>query len=165
MRPASVAIVFSEERDQVLVIKRRDVPIWAFVAGGIEPGEEPEQAVTRELEEETGLKAEIVRKAAVYTPVGRLGSVAHVFECKQVSGTLRTSDETADVKFVPIREIPSPFFILHEIWLQEILEKGDQLIERPIHELTYWNLFVYFLKHPIQIIRFALCRMGLPINS
>ncbi|MBI2598084.1 MAG: NUDIX hydrolase [Candidatus Diapherotrites archaeon] len=38
---------------------------WEFVKGGVEPGEEPKDAVLREVEEETGLQdAEIVKKVA-----------------------------------------------------------------------------------------------------
>lgn len=42
---------------EFLLLKRRDDGIWQGAAGGGESGEEPEEAATRELKEETGVSA------------------------------------------------------------------------------------------------------------
>jgi putative (di)nucleoside polyphosphate hydrolase len=52
----NVAIVLVNVRNQVFWGKRIKEHAWQFPQGGIKAGESPEQAMYRELEEETGLK-------------------------------------------------------------------------------------------------------------
>jgi putative (di)nucleoside polyphosphate hydrolase len=52
----NVAIVLVNVRNQVFWGKRIKEHAWQFPQGGIKEGESPEQAMYRELEEETGLK-------------------------------------------------------------------------------------------------------------
>lgn len=164
MKQAVVGIVLDREKHQLLAIKRRDVPIWTFVSGGVDPGESIESAVIREIEEETGIQTKIIRKVAEFTPVCKLTTLTHVFECEPVSGELQTSDETIHVGYYPIQSLPNPFFELHEIWLNITLKNRPEILKRPLTEVTYWSVFLYFLKHPIQVIRIILSRLGLPIN-
>ncbi len=56
----NVAIVLVNVRNQVFWGKRIKEHAWQFPQGGIKEGESPEQAMFRELEEETGLKPEHV---------------------------------------------------------------------------------------------------------
>jgi len=52
----NVGIILMNDRRQVFWGKRVREHSWQFPQGGIKSGEEPEQAMYRELEEETGLK-------------------------------------------------------------------------------------------------------------
>lgn len=57
----TAAIVF--DRDKILLIKRTKEPwsgLWHFPGGHVDEDEIPQDAVIRELKEETGLDAEIV---------------------------------------------------------------------------------------------------------
>lgn len=56
----NVAIVLVNQRNQVFWGKRVREHSWQFPQGGIKHGESPEQAMYRELHEETGLKPEHV---------------------------------------------------------------------------------------------------------
>ena len=56
----NVAIVLVNQRNQVFWGKRIREHSWQFPQGGIKHGESPEQAMYRELHEETGLKPEHV---------------------------------------------------------------------------------------------------------
>jgi TDG/mug DNA glycosylase family protein len=57
LRPAVRALVL-DPADRVLLVEFRwpDKTVWAPPGGGIEPGETPEQAIVRELAEESGLR-------------------------------------------------------------------------------------------------------------
>jgi putative (di)nucleoside polyphosphate hydrolase len=57
----NVAIVLVNSRNQVFWGKRIKEHAWQFPQGGIKPGETPEQAMYRELNEETGLEPQHVR--------------------------------------------------------------------------------------------------------
>jgi len=57
----NVAIVLVNGRNQVFWGKRVKEHAWQFPQGGIKPGESPEQAMYRELQEETGLEPQHVK--------------------------------------------------------------------------------------------------------
>ena len=61
---ANVAIVIANNKKQVLWAKRIGQDAWQFPQGGIAAEESPEEALYRELEEETGLHKEHVRLIA-----------------------------------------------------------------------------------------------------
>jgi len=57
----NVGIILANGRNEVFWGKRVNQHAWQFPQGGIKHGEAPEQAMYRELEEESGLKADHVR--------------------------------------------------------------------------------------------------------
>ena len=57
----NVAIVLVNTKNQVFWGKRIKEHAWQFPQGGIKPGETPEQAMYRELQEETGLLPQHVK--------------------------------------------------------------------------------------------------------
>ncbi len=60
----NVGIILLNQRNQVFWGKRIRTHSWQFPQGGIDRGENPEQAMYRELHEEVGLKPEHVRIVA-----------------------------------------------------------------------------------------------------
>lgn len=53
---AGVGAVISDGLGNILALERSDIPgAWQMVQGGLEEGEEPLEAVLREIEEETGI--------------------------------------------------------------------------------------------------------------
>ena len=164
MRESVLAAIFNKRRDKILVIKRRDVPVWVLPGGAIDIGEDSEKAIIREVLEETGLTVSIKRKSALYTPINKLGTTTHLYECAIVSGTPTTGDETADIGFYPLNELPNVFFYIHQHMIEDVVAL-DRTIEKKLDQVTYLALFRFFLRHPILVIRFAFSQIGLPLNK
>ena len=67
---------------------------WIGIGGHFEFGESPEECITREIAEETGLTVGSVRYRGIVTFVyGDDGEYMHLFTCDDFSGTLRECDE------------------------------------------------------------------------
>ena len=91
-----------DARGRVLLVRRADDGRWAMPGGWVDPGEAPEQAVVREVAEETGLRVSAPR--LLHTKQ-RPASVHYTFGCELDGGELRTSDESPEVAFVSPDEI------------------------------------------------------------
>jgi ADP-ribose pyrophosphatase YjhB (NUDIX family) len=165
MKSSVLVLIFNSDRNQILLIKRRDVPVWVLPGGGVDPGESYQSAAIRESQEETGLHVEIIKHVAEYTPLNNLAKLTNVYECQMIAGELTTGSETKEIAFFPIENLPSKLFFLHKKWIMEALNAKDELIRRPIFEVTYSKLLKYFLSHPTDTLLFILSRLGLPINN
>lgn len=96
--------------DRVLLVERGHPPFrgkLALPGGFVEGTESAEQAVVRELKEETGLSARVVGLVGLYSAPGRdpRGPTATaVFLLTRTGGRLRAGDDAASAKFVPLSE-------------------------------------------------------------
>ena len=149
-----IGIVLDPLTRHVLLVKRRDVPIWVLPGGGVDSGESLEDAVVREVLEETGLQTKVIKILSHYTPINKLSFHTFVYLCEPISGELTKGDETANVGYYPIDNLPSSFFYIHKGWLMETLKLNHQFFSRPLNEITYFKLFCYFCKHPLEVIQF-----------
>lgn len=156
--PAAIGIIFNSDKTHVLLIKRKDVPIWVLPGGGIDPEETAEAAIIREIQEETGFLVQIERKCAEYTPINRLAAFTSVFICHIQEGQASLSSETADIQFHSLSALPSTFFDIHYDWLKEALHSSI-LIQKPLTTLTYFKALKYLLRHPLHVIRYTLTRL------
>ncbi|ORI18249.1 NUDIX domain-containing protein [Rhodococcus sp. 1168] len=62
---SGVSAVVLDDDDRILLTRRRDNGLWAVVSGILEPGEEPGPAALREITEETGIDADLIRLTSV----------------------------------------------------------------------------------------------------
>lgn len=157
LAPAAIAIIFNDTKTEVLLVKRKDVPIWVLPGGGIEADETPQETVKREVFEETGLIVEIERQCAEYYPINRLSAFTSVFVCRIVSGEPCTSSETSGIVFFPFDQLPMHFFEVHRDWLEDALSNPG-MVRKSITQVTYWSVIKYFLLHPYQVLRYLWTR-------
>jgi 8-oxo-dGTP pyrophosphatase MutT (NUDIX family) len=162
MSQSVVCILILDEK--LLLIQRRDIPVWTLPGGGIDPGETPESAARREMEEETGLKVEIVRKIAEYTPINRLARFTHFYEVRKLSGKLATGPETFDLKFFHPQQLPKRMPSFQQEWIQDALQYTPHLLKKRLTYVTYWKLATTLLKHPLLVTRFLLTKLGIHFN-
>ena len=155
-------VIFSNDRLFVLLVERRDVPVWVLPGGGVERGETTEHATVREILEETGFHVKIIRLAGEYQPINRLTRPTLLYECSILSGEPTPSSETKAVQFFPISALPKMPPPYAE-WILEALTQKTT-VHKSIDSVTYASLVKNLILHPCLVIRFLLSRMGLPIN-
>ena len=81
----------------LLVMKRNKAGLQYYtrVGGGIDPGEDQETALRRELREETGMEVGMVR-AVYYEDAGELYGLQHVYLCEYIGGNPVLSPESGE---------------------------------------------------------------------
>lgn len=107
-------VVARDAHGSVLLIRRTDNKLWALPGGAMEFGENLSQAAIREVHEETGLTVEISGLVGIYTDPHHLvefsdGEVRQQFSicftANVVGGTIATSDESSDVRFIAAADL------------------------------------------------------------
>jgi len=94
------------ENNKVLLVKRKDLPLWDLPGGRLESNESFIDCAVREAEEETGYKIEVVKNIGYYFNK-HLNDEEIIFISKIVSGkVLKNGPETRTVKFFPIDSLP-----------------------------------------------------------
>ena len=91
---------------------RRGRLLWSLPKGHLEDGETAEQAAVREIEEETGIKGEVVQPLGTLdywfvTEDRRVHKTVHHFLLRASGGELSDADpEVTEVAWVPLEEVP-----------------------------------------------------------
>lgn len=124
-------------RDRV-VLRRTARGEWVFPKGWIDPGETAEQAAAREVREETGVRAEIVRLAgsAPYEADGEIRNV--VYYLMRVTDSPEWAEHAGvDAASVPYGEVASmlTFANNRQLWSQAYNE-----VHRLIRNRRGWAL-------------------------
>lgn len=111
----AVSVVVPDDHGRILLIRRTDNKYWSIPGGGMEPGESVREAAKREVKEESGINCEITGLIGVYSNPQHVaayddGEVRQEFSIcligQLIDGSLQTSDESSEVKFVPMGDIP-----------------------------------------------------------
>lgn len=97
------AVIFDQER--VLLAHRRDIDWWNLPGGGMESDETVEEAMRREVREETGLDVAVERLIGVYSKPQKQ-EVVLTFRCSVVGGTLSTTEESRECRFFSPDTLP-----------------------------------------------------------
>ena len=101
----AAAVILDEARNILLVKStyNRFHP-WGLPGGGLEYGEHPEEAVIREVWEETGLRVCVEKLLLINTL--RPDRVGMYYLCKITCGTFYPSDEVSEFAFFSLDNLP-----------------------------------------------------------
>lgn len=160
----ATVIAFDKSLKKILLVKRRDVPIWVLPGGGIEDGETPLKAAIREAKEETGFNVKITRQVAKYIHKDS-NKKNYLFEGRVVSGAPTLNGEAKAIDFFDIDNLPELRHPLISEWLADLQKKSPKVITRKIQGVTIKQALVQIHRHPILVIRFLLTRIGIRINT
>jgi ADP-ribose pyrophosphatase YjhB (NUDIX family) len=139
MTPGVTAIILNEQ-GEVLLQKRSDNHMWGMPGGAIDPGEDPADAVVREVREETGLEVVPERVIGVYGgkeavvayPNGdQVAVISILFLCRVVGGTLQLDDdETLELRYFPTDQLPSEMLSRHATRVMHAVANHSQTVFR-----------------------------------
>ena len=122
-------IIKNKNNKEILLIKRKNNPFknsWALPGGFIEYNEKTEDAIIREIIEETGLITEIINLIGVYSdpkrdPRGHTISI--VYELKIINGELESGDDASEAKFYKFNELPDKLSFDHKKIINDYLRR------------------------------------------
>ncbi|WP_153040169.1 NUDIX domain-containing protein [Actinoplanes sp. TFC3] len=110
----TVSAVVLNDRGELLLGQRSDNHRWSLIAGMMDPGEQPAEAVVREVLEETGVHVKVERLAGValhpvvYGNGDRCDMVNTWYRCRAVSGQARVNDtESLAVDWFALDALPA----------------------------------------------------------
>ncbi len=112
-----------EHDGQIALIKRGRDPfngMYALPGGHVDPGEAPEDAVIREVYEETGAQADIVDELGDYSaditdPRYEPDAYEHrAYHCTTDDDTLEGGDDASHAEWVDIADLPDSLAFNHE---------------------------------------------------
>ena len=122
--PAVTAVI----RDGEQFLLARDASgLWSLIGGGVEPGEEPADAVVREIFEETGARVEVTgivgtyggRPLEVEYPNGdRATYITTAYECRLLTTATPDLDEISELGWFDREAIPA---LARREWIDRVL--------------------------------------------
>lgn len=111
LNPGVAALIRNAKGHILFQLPQGSREVWSLPAGSIEPGEAPEEAVIREVWEETGLQVTPVRLVGAfggkafrhtYPDGNQVEYLVLVYECRVDGGTLQALDgESAELRYYP----------------------------------------------------------------
>ncbi|MFJ9953040.1 NUDIX domain-containing protein [Kitasatospora sp. NPDC091207] len=129
----AASAVVTDGAGRILLQRRTDNGLYALPGGTMDFGESLPGTAVREVREETGLDVEITGLVGTYTDPRHViaysdGEVRQQFNvcftARAVSGELRISDESTDLRFVAPEEIAGlPMHHTQQLRIQHFLEQ------------------------------------------
>jgi len=112
--------------------------LWNAPGGRVEAGESPWEAVVREIREETGVEAEVVRLASISWKPERQ-EMLFQFVCSIVAGQLSLTDECDGFAYFPLDKLPEPLGPAFRSRLLEWSQNPDETCSSPMKDPLHAN--------------------------
>ncbi len=168
------AIVHKEGK--ILLVKRakKETPFYntyALPGGFVDYGEKTEDAIVREVWEETGLKTRVNQLIGVYSdrdrdPRRHVVSIAYSLEV--LSGRLKTSSETKDIRWFNIDRLPRLAFD-HKKIIEDFCNSTKKVSEyngwNMNKKLVFCSQSRFYMFASELICKFVIDEGYVPINS
>src|SRR3989442_15383167 len=113
------ALIF-DDQGRVLLGLRRDIDWWNLPGGGMEAGETVDEALRREVYEETGLVVEIEQLVGVYSKPQKQ-EVVLTFRCHVTGGVLKETTESRECRYFAPADLPPNTLPKHRQRLEDAL--------------------------------------------
>jgi 8-oxo-dGTP pyrophosphatase MutT (NUDIX family) len=139
-----MAVVLSQDRKKVLLLRREIFILWDLPGGGIEKGEEPAHAAVRECREETGYIIELdgaVGKYLHQSVYGTGDQLTYAFRGHVVGGTpKRIGLEITQLRWCNVANLPRGLESLHRQIIIDAIADSQTIVERRI-DFPRWKLY------------------------
>jgi 8-oxo-dGTP diphosphatase len=122
------ALIFDDE-GRVLLGHRRDIDWWNLPGGGMEAGETVDEAICREVREETGLEVKVERLVGVYSKPQKQ-EVVLTFLCQVIGGTLHPTEETRESRYFAPGSLPSNTLPKHRQRVEDVMLNQQSAVIR-----------------------------------
>lgn len=125
MLPGVAAVI--RDGEQFLLARHAHSGQWSLIGGGVEPGEEPAEAVVREVLEETGARIRLTGIVGVYGgepmmveyPNGDLvGYVTTAYQCELLDEAAPDLDEIIELGWFPRDQIKH---LRRRAWIDRVI--------------------------------------------
>ena len=121
--------IIRDDQNRVLLCLRNDYDLRNLPGGGLEHWESPREWVIREVKEETGLDVEIKKLIWISSKPDK-DEMVFTFECKIIGGQMTLTDESKDIKYFWLHEIPENTAIKQAQRIKVFFENEDELFMR-----------------------------------
>ena len=122
------ALIFNHER-HILLGHRRDIDWWNLPGGGMEVGETVDEAICREVREETGLDVKVGQLVGVYSKPQKQ-EVVLTFLCQVIGGNLQSTEETRESRYFSPGALPENTLPKHLQRIEDALLNQQNAIIR-----------------------------------
>lgn len=136
----AVGGVIFDDKDRVLLVKRKNPPnqgMWAIPGGKVKFGETLDEAIKRELKEETSLEVKPTKLLAIVEIIKEgFHYVILDYICEVIGGELKPASDALDARFLSLEEIkrekvsPSTVEMLEKYFR---IKGGDENLTLPLH--------------------------------
>ncbi|WP_350286510.1 NUDIX hydrolase [uncultured Croceitalea sp.] len=126
------------ENDEILMAQESVDLKWTIPGGWADIGTTPKEVVIKEIKEETGIDAEVVRLLAVYDkqrhkhPAEPYYIYKLMFFCRATGGELRPGFDMKGAAYYPIKDLPE---LSEERILESQIQHLFQLVKEDVQEV------------------------------